>query len=186
MVPVFIFALNENGPAKICGITQHSVENSDNLISRKIPGAVMTEKRVCGIPGFNPTKDEIRNILIKYKTIAVVGLSDKPERDSYDVAKYMKEHGYTIIPVNPANSEILGEKCYPDLVSIPQRVDIVNIFRKIDAIPGMVDEAMKIKAKVVWMQLGLAHDEAAQKAKEAGLVVVQSKCIKVEHAILTA
>jgi predicted CoA-binding protein len=147
---------------------------------------MMAENRTGGIPGLNATNDEIRNILVNYKTVAVVGLSDKPERDSHAVALYLKAHGYTIIPVNPANSEILGEKCYPDLVSIPQQVDIVDIFRKIDAIPAIVDEALKIKAKVVWMQLGLAHAEAAQKAKEAGLFVVQSRCIKVEHARLTA
>ncbi len=146
----------------------------------------MTENQTCRIPGFNPANDEIREILKRYKTVAVVGLSDKPERDSYIVAKYLKAHGYIIIPVNPASSEILGEKCYPDLASIPQQVDIVDIFRKVDAIPGIVDEAIKIKAKVVWMQLGLAHDEAALKAKNAGLLVVQSRCIKVEHAKLMA
>jgi predicted CoA-binding protein len=159
---------------------------SDNLTCRKIFGAMMTENQTCSIPGSNPTHDEIRNILKCYKTVAIVGLSDKPEKDSHVVAMYLKAHGYTIIPVNPANSEILGEKCYPNLASIPHQVDIVDIFRKSDAIPGIVDEAVKIKAKVVWMQLGLAHDEAAQKATNAGLVVVQSKCIKVEHAKLMA
>jgi len=113
-----------------------------------------------------------------------VGLSDKPERDSYRVAKYLKEHGYEIIPVNPTKSEILGEKSYPDLASIPSPVDIVDIFRNIEAVPGIVEEAIKIKAKVVWMQLGLAHNKSAQKAKDSGLVAVQSKCIKVEHARL--
>jgi predicted CoA-binding protein len=144
-------------------------------------GAVMDEKVTCEIPQSNATEDQIRDILEKHKTVAVVGLSDKPERDSYGVAKYLKAHGYTVIPVNPAKSEILGEKCYPDLVSIPQTVDIVDIFRKPDAIPAIVDEAIEIGAKVVWMQLGLAHNEAAQQAKEAGLIAVQSKCIKVEH-----
>jgi predicted CoA-binding protein len=147
---------------------------------------MMTENQSCQLPGFNPTENEIRDILEKYKTVAVVGLSDKPERDSHSVAKYLKEHGYTIIPVNPARSEILGEKSYPDLMSIPQPVDIVDIFRKTEAIPAIVDEAIKIKAKVVWMQLGLAHEESARKAREAGLAAVQSKCMKVEHAKLTA
>ena len=142
----------------------------------------MTEKESCEFPQSNPTDDEIRHILENYKTVAIVGLSDKPERDSYGVARYLKEHGYTVIPVNPARSEILGDKSYPDLASIPQPVDIVDIFRKVEAIPGIVDEAIKIKAKVVWMQLGLAHNESAQKAREAGLFVVQSKCMKVEHA----
>ena len=146
----------------------------------------MTENQSCEFSQSNPTEDEIRDILENYTTVAVVGLSDKPERDSHEVAKYLKEHGYTIVPVNPARSEILGEKSYPDLSSIPLQIDIVDIFRNIDAIPGIVDEAIKIKAKVVWMQLGLAHDESAQKARGAGLVAIQSKCMKIEHAKLMA
>jgi predicted CoA-binding protein len=147
---------------------------------------MMTEEPPRQFSKFNPTEDEIKHILEKYTTVAVVGLSDKPERDSHAVAIYLKEHGYTVIPVNPARSEILGEKSYPDLASIPQQVDIVDIFRNLDAIPGIVDEAINIKAKVVWMQLGLAHEESAQKARKAGLVAFQSKCIKVEHAKLIA
>jgi uncharacterized protein len=142
----------------------------------------MTEKQSCEMPESNPLEIEIKEILENSKTIAVVGLSDKPERDSYEVAKYLKDHGYTIIPVNPAKTEILGEKSYSDLSSIPSRVDIVDIFRNIEAVPGIVDEAIKIKAKVVWMQLGLAHNESARKARDAGLVAVQSKCLKTEHA----
>ena len=142
----------------------------------------MTEKQSCEMPESNPLEIEIREILENSKTIAIVGLSDKPERDSYEVAKYLKDHGYTIIPVNPAKTEILGEKSYPDLSSIPSRVDIVDIFRNIEAVPGIVDEAIKIKAKVVWMQLSLAHNESARKARDAGLVAVQSKCLKIEHA----
>jgi predicted CoA-binding protein len=141
----------------------------------------MAEKLSCEFPESNPLDDEIRAILENSKTIAVVGLSDKPERESYMVAQYLKEHGYTIIPVNPNKPEILGEKSYPDLASIPIDVDIVDIFRNIDAVPGVVDEAIKIKAKVVWMQLGLAHNESARKAAAAGLLAVQSKCMKVEH-----
>jgi predicted CoA-binding protein len=141
----------------------------------------MTEKVSCEFPESNPLDEEIRKILANSRTIAVVGLSDKPERDSYKVAVYLKEHGYTIIPVNPAKTEILGEKSFPDLASIPSPVDIVDIFRNVDAIPGIVDEAIGIRAKVVWMQLGLAHNESARKATAAGLVAVQSKCLKVEH-----
>jgi predicted CoA-binding protein len=144
----------------------------------------MTEKQSCEIPDSNPPGNEIKEILENSKTIAVVGLSDNPERDSYRVGKYMKDHGYTVIPVNPVKTEILGEKSYPDLSSIPSRVDIVDIFRNIEAIPGIVEEAIKIRAKVVWMQLGLAHNESARKAREAGLAVVQSKCLKIEHAKL--
>ena len=121
----------------------------------------------------------------KNKVVAVVGLSDKPARDSYRVADYLKNHGYTIIPVNPTKQEILGEKSYPDLTSIPGQVDIVDIFRNVSAIPGIVDEAIRIKAKVVWMQLGvLAHNDSADKARDAGLKVVQSKCMKIEYAKL--
>jgi len=139
----------------------------------------------CELQESNPPDDTSRKILESSKTIAIVGLSDKPERDSYKVAQYLEEHGYAIIPVNPAKTEILGEKSYPDLVSIPSQVDIVDIFRKVDAIPGIVDEAIHIEAKVVWMQLGLAHTGSARKATEAGLTVVQSKCIKIEHQKLT-
>ena len=145
----------------------------------------MTESQSCEFPESNPLDSEIKQILESSKTIAVVGLSDKPERDSYRVAQYLKEHGYTIIPVNPSKSEILGETSYPDLASIPVPMDIVDIFRKVDAIPGIVDEAIKIKAKVVWMQLGLAHNESAGKAMDAGLTAVQSKCLKIEHQKLT-
>jgi predicted CoA-binding protein len=144
----------------------------------------MTEHQSCEFPESNPLDDEIKGILESSKTIAVVGLSDKPDRDSYRVAAYLKDHGYTVIPVNPAKTEILGETSYPDLASIPSKVDIVDIFRNIEAVPGIVDEAIKIEAKVVWMQLGLAHNESARKAREAGLVVVQSKCLKIEHGKL--
>ncbi len=145
----------------------------------------MTEQ-TCELPESNPLEVEIKEILENSKTIAIVGLSDKPERDSYRVAEYLKGHGYTIIPVNPTRPEILGEKSYPDLASIPVPVDIVDIFRNIDAIPAIVDEAIEIRAKVVWMQLGLAHNASARKAMEAGLVAVQSKCLKIEHQKLAA
>ncbi len=141
----------------------------------------MTQNDSCEFPESNPPDDAIKSILEESGTIAIVGLSDKPERDSYRVARYLKDHGYTIIPVNPTKTEILGEKSYPDLASIPTPIDIVDVFRKVDAIPEIVDEAIRVKAKVVWMQLGLAHNESARKATEAGLSVVQSKCIKIEH-----
>jgi predicted CoA-binding protein len=141
----------------------------------------MSESQSCEFPESNPPDADIVRILKNSKTIAIVGLSDNPERDSYQVAAYLKDNGYRIIPVNPAKTEILGEKSYPDLASIPSQIDIVDIFRKVDAIPDIVDEAVKIKAKVVWMQLGLAHNASARKASEAGLTVVQSKCLKIEH-----
>lgn len=135
----------------------------------------------CEVPAFNPGDSEIKDILSQYKVIAVVGLSDDPSKDSNRVARYLIEHGFTVVPVNPTKETILGLKSYPDLKSIPFPVDIVDIFRKPADVPPVVDEAIAIGAKVVWMQLGIAHNEAAKKAKDAGLKVVQSKCIKVEH-----
>lgn len=144
----------------------------------------MTGQQLNGIREYNPPDNEIKDILETNKTVAIVGLSNKPERDSYKVAEYLKGRGYKIIPVNPGLPEILGEKSYPDLVSIPDKVDVVDIFRNVEAIPGIVDEAVKIKAKVVWMQLGLSHNESAQKALDAGLKVVQARCMKIEHTRL--
>ncbi|MBW2107046.1 MAG: CoA-binding protein [Deltaproteobacteria bacterium] len=135
----------------------------------------------CEIPQDNPPSEEIRAILESCRTIAVVGLSPKPQRDSHQVAKYMQDHGYTIVPVNPGQKEILGQTCYRGLKAIPFPVDVVNIFRRPDAVPPIVDDAIAIGAKVVWMQLGIANNSAAQKARTAGLKVVQSKCIKIEH-----
>ena len=135
----------------------------------------------CEIPEYNPPSEEIKAILEKYKTVAIVGLSPKPERDSYKVAKYLKENHYRIVPVIPGQKEILREKSYPNLKAIPFPIDVVDIFRKPEAIPPVVDDAIEIGAKVVWMQLGLAHNQAADKARKAGLGVVMSKCIKIEH-----
>lgn len=138
----------------------------------------------CELPDCNPAGNDIRELLSKAKTIAMVGLSDRPDRDSYRVAEYLKKKGFRVIPVNPARETILGEKSYPDLASIPEKVDIVDIFRAVEAIPGIVDEAIRIGAGAVWMQQGLAHQESAEKARGAGLVVVQSRCIKKEHTRL--
>ena len=132
----------------------------------------------------NPAPDELRRLLSEARRIAIVGLSDKPDRASYRVGAYLKAQGYTIIPVNPVKERILDEKAYPSLKEIPGPVDIVDIFRKVDAIPAIVDEAIAISAKAVWMQLGLAHRESAEKARRAGLVVVQDKCAKIEHDAL--
>jgi len=112
------------------------------------------------------------------KTIAVVGISDNPERPSNFVAKFLEERGYTIIPVNPNLTEWNGKKCYPDLLSIPIKVDVVDIFRRPEAIPPIVDEAIAIKAKVVWMQEGIVNEEAAAKARDAGIEVVMDRCMK--------
>ncbi len=141
----------------------------------------MSDDVNCELPDSNPPTEEMRKLLLEAKVIAIVGLSDNPERASNRVATYLKKQGYKIIPVNPTKSEILGEKCYSTLSEIPEPVDIIDIFRKVDVIPQIVDEAIKISAKAVWMQLGLAHHESAEKARHAGLVVVQSKCTKIEH-----
>ena len=120
-------------------------------------------------------------ILNTYRTVAVVGLSPKPDRPSNHVAKYLKEQGYRIIPVNTSAREILGETCYPDLSSIPEPVDVVDIFRRSEAVPPIVEEAIKIGAKAVWMQEGVISEEAAARAEEAGLLVVMDRCILKEH-----
>ncbi len=111
----------------------------------------------------------------------MVGLSVKPDRPSYNVASYLKKNGYKIIPVNPKAGEILGEVCYPDLSSIPEAVDVVDIFRRAEEVPAIVEEAIKIGAKAVWMQEGVINEQAAARAKEAGLLVVMDKCMFKEH-----
>ena len=128
----------------------------------------------------------VRDILEKSKVIAVVGLSPKPERDSHEVAKYLQDQGYRIVPVNPRADTILGEKSYPDLASIPEKVDVVDIFRRSDDVPPVVDQAIYIGAKAVWMQLGIVNEDAAAKAREAGLGVVMDRCMLVEHRNLVS
>ena len=136
---------------------------------------------VCEIPLYRPTSKEVEEILAESKTIAVIGLSPKEERDSNRVTKYMIEAGYEIIPVNPMCDEILGRKSYSSLSEIPVKIDIVDIFRKLDAVPGIVDEAISSGAKIIWMQDNIVHNGAAKTAKDAGLKVVMNKCIMVEH-----
>ncbi|MDD5176912.1 MAG: CoA-binding protein [Sterolibacterium sp.] len=126
----------------------------------------------------------LRRILTECRVIAVVGLSANEDRPSFVVAKYMLGHGYTIIPVNPGQGEILGQKCYPSLKDIPQKVDIVDCFRKPEDIPPLAEEAIAIGARVLWLQLGVINQAAAQRASEAGLDVVTDRCVKIEHARL--
>ncbi len=126
----------------------------------------------------------IRRILKQNKTIAVVGLSNNWNRPSRFAAKYMKGFGYKIIPVNPSYKEILGEICYPSLLDIPGPVDIVDIFRRPQDVPPIVEDAITIGAKVVWMQLGVINEEAAERARQAGLEVVMNRCVKIEHGRL--
>ncbi|MEW6697739.1 MAG: CoA-binding protein [Bacillota bacterium] len=132
----------------------------------------------------HPTDERIKELLTQCKTIAVVGLSDKPHRDSFKVAEYMQSQGYRIIPVHPRVKEVLGEKAYRTLGEIPDKVDLVNVFRKSEETPPVVKEAIPLKPHAVWLQLGIINDKAAQIATGAGLEYIQNSCIKVEHARL--
>ena len=132
-----------------------------------------------------PIVDDIaglRRILARSRTLAIVGLSAQWHRPSHFAAKYMQDHGYRVIPVNPRYADVLGEKCYPDLRSIPEPVDIVDCFRKSEQIPAIADDAIAIGTKVLWMQLGIENAEAARRAVAAGLDVVMNRCVKIEHA----
>ncbi len=124
----------------------------------------------------------ISKILKESKTIAVVGLSPEPDRPSHGVAAYLKSKGYKIIPINPAVQEVLGEKSYPDLKQVPVKIDVVDIFRRPEFVPQIVEDAISIRAKSVWMQEGIVHEEAARKARGAGLLVVMDRCMMKEHA----
>lgn len=124
---------------------------------------------------------EMKDILLSTKTIASVGLSGNQEKESYWIASYLKDQGYRIIPVNPTAAEILGEKAYPDLESVPEKIDVVQVFRKSEDVPPVVDSAIKAGAKVVWMQEGIVNEAAAQKAREAGLQVVMDACMRATH-----
>ena len=126
--------------------------------------------------------ETIARILKESKTIAVVGLSEKPDRASYGVASYLAGKGYKIIPVNPNITEWEGMKAYPDLRSVPGKIDVVDIFRRSEFVMPVVEEAIAVKAKAVWMQLGVINTEAAAKAEKAGLLVVMDRCMKIEHA----
>jgi uncharacterized protein len=131
--------------------------------------------------GVNAAPDLILEILKKYKTMAVVGLSSNPARASYEVAEYMQSAGYKIIPVNPNETEVLGEKSYARLQDAPVKIEIVNVFRRAEHVPPVVDSAIEIGAKVVWMQLGIENATAAERGRAAGLIVVEDACVLVEH-----
>jgi len=140
-------------------------------------------KNKCEVPSFSPNSKEIERVLKNAKTIAVVGLSSNPEKDSYHVAEYLIKQGYEVIPVNPNQEEILGKKCYPSLLSIPEeiKIDIVDIFRKPEDVPPIVDDAIKRGVGAIWMQEGIVNNQAGKKAKEKGLFVVMGKCIMKTH-----
>ena len=125
--------------------------------------------------------DEIGELLKRARTIAVVGLSDSPLRPSHGVAAYMQQHGYRIIPVNPAIKGALGEKAVASLSDIKEKIDIVDVFRRSESVPEVVDEAIRLKVPAIWMQEGVIHEEAAEKARKAGIFVVMDRCILKEH-----
>jgi predicted CoA-binding protein len=125
----------------------------------------------------NPSDDQIREILRRCSKVAVVGLSSDPTRPSHGVARYLKKKGFTIIPVNPNEKEVLGEKAYPDLTSIPEQVEIVDVFRRSKHLPDVVNEAIKVEARVVWMQEGVVDHSAAIEALKNGIVVVMDRCM---------
>lgn len=126
----------------------------------------------------------LRRIFKECRTVAVVGMSANPDRPSNRVAKYLMDHGYTVIPVNPGPDEILGQKCYPDLASVPVKIDLIDVFRKADDVLPIAREAIRIGARCLWLQLGVINEEAAELAAAAGLDVVMDRCTKIEHARL--
>jgi hypothetical protein len=125
--------------------------------------------------------DEIGELLAKAKTIAVVGLSSDPMRPSFGVAQYMQRHGYRIVPVNPSESEVLGERAYKTLSDVPDNIDLVDVFRRPEFVPAIVDEAIRMNIPAIWLQEGVVHEAAAQKARDAGLFVVMDRCILKDH-----
>ncbi len=127
------------------------------------------------------TADQIGDLLKKSKNIAVVGLSDSPLRASHGVAAYMQSHGYRIIPVNPTITDVLGETAYASLRDVKEKIDIVDVFRRSECVPEIVDEAIELRVPAIWMQEGVVHERAAEKARQAGIFVVMDRCILKEH-----
>lgn len=142
-------------------------------------------KTSCELPDGNPSSEEIRQILLQRRTIAVVGLSPKASRDSNRVARYLMDQGYEVVPVNPGQTEILGKTCYRSLSDIPFQVDVADLFLNPDRVPPVVDQAIDKGVRVIWMQLGIVHNTAAQKARKAGIQVVMDRCIMQEHKKIT-
>lgn len=132
----------------------------------------------------NPTDADMRALLGRVKTIAVVGLSPKPDRPSYVVARAMQRYGYRIIPVRPATAEVLGEKCYPSLADVPDKIDLVDVFRAAEHIPAIVDACLALGLPAIWIQEGIVHDAAAEKARAAGMTVVMDRCIYKDYVDL--
>ena len=128
-----------------------------------------------------PQAEQIAELLRRAKTIAVVGLTDNPMRTSYGVSSYMQSQGYRIIPVNPNITESLGEKAYPSLLDVQEKIDIVNVFRRLEFVPEVIEQAIQIGVPAIWMQEGVIHEEAAEKARQAGVFVVMDRCILKDH-----
>src|SRR5258708_21226949 len=155
----------------------HGAGNLETRRRRPARGAM----RVTLPDGAPASADVILEILKKYRTIAVVGLSSNSMRPSFGVTEYMQEAGYRIIPVNPNETEVLGEKSYARLEDVPEKIEIVNVFRRAEEVAPVVVSAIRIGAKVVWMQSGIENEEAAERARAAGLAVIEDACILVEH-----
>jgi predicted CoA-binding protein len=136
------------------------------------------------MPHENPPDEELKQLLIGAKTIAMVGASSKPDRSSYGIMRKLQHVGYRVIPVNPHETEVLGERAYASLAEVPDRIDIVNVFRRAEYTPAIADEAVKAGAKALWLQQGIENDEAAARAAAGGLTVVMDACIGVMHAML--
>ena len=134
----------------------------------------------------NPSDAAIRDILARPMTVAVVGCSPDPARDSNHVARILQAKGHRVIPVNPSVGTIIGERCYPSLAAIPEHIDMVDVFRRPDAVPAIVDETIAVKAPVLWLQLGVVHEEAAARARAAGVTVVMDRCPAIEYRRLFA
>jgi predicted CoA-binding protein len=136
------------------------------------------------MPHQNPNDDQLRKLLTEARTIAMVGASSTPDKPSHGIMKKMLAAGYRVIPVNPRETEVLGQKAYASLREIPEKVDIVDVFRRAEDTPSIADEAVAIKAQAIWLQSGISNEETARRAAAGGVVVVMDACIGVEHALL--
>ena len=136
------------------------------------------------MPHQNPSDETLRKLLTEARTIAIVGASSRPDRPSHGIMQKMLSAGYHVIPVNPRETEVLGQKVYPSLRDIPQKVDIVDVFRRAEETPPIADEAVAIGAKALWLQSGITNDETARRAEAGGLLTVMDLCLGVEHALL--
>jgi predicted CoA-binding protein len=132
----------------------------------------------------NPSNDQLTNLLTTATTIAIVGASGNPDKASYGIMQKLLKGGYTVIPINPKEAEILGQRSYPSLLDVPERIDIVDVFRRPEDTPSIADDAVKIGAKALWLQSGISNDEAAARAEQGGLLAVMDACIGATHSML--